>query len=195
MNSMYKTSHDGLRTCIEAMATQGTPVSRFKRWKLSELQGLMARSYTYAGNIEAAIKAVLAGLASSPEEHQRRLLFTDLGDLRLVAGEWDTARASYQNARGAVRTKYGEEESESSFLGNVAEGSKGVGAILIDMFPGASSHFDVFSFEDHSEGPRGTLVDQPSFSTTRSKLLLKLDRGPEWEKLLFNLKKRPWLDL
>ncbi len=115
------------RACIQSSNQE--PIARILRWKVAETSYQTARSYVKAGMIQAAIDATLVGLASTPLQRQRRLLYTTLGDLRLAAKETKAAYSAYVHALKAVRQKGGAvetnnflqsfEDSVGDFIGEV----------------------------------------------------------------------------
>ena len=98
---------------IKDMASNLSPIPRMIRWEIANLSDLMAKSLVKAGKFHGALDATLVGLANSPESKQRRRLYADLGDLKLVMGESDAAFHSYTKALDAVREKGGAIESKT----------------------------------------------------------------------------------
>lgn len=120
------------RDAINAMVSKSKnelSIPRSLRWEIAETSYQMARSYVKAGMLQAAIDATLVALASSPLPRQRRMLYVNLGDLRLAVKETKAAYSAYVHALKAVRQHGGAvdkdnflqlfEDSVGDFIGQV----------------------------------------------------------------------------
>mmetsp|Transcript_18121 Transcript_18121/g.28437 ORF Transcript_18121/g.28437 Transcript_18121/m.28437 type:complete len:421 (-) Transcript_18121:707-1969(-) len=117
------------RNKINQLVSNHKPIPRFLRWEVAETSYQMARSLVKAGMLQAAIDATLVGLASSPLQRQKRMLYVTLGDLNLAARERKAAYSAYVHALKAIRQKGGAvetnnflqsfEDSVGDFIGQV----------------------------------------------------------------------------
>lgn len=117
------------RNKINQLVSNHKPIPRFLRWEVAETSYQIARSLVKAGMLQAAIDATLVGLASSPLQRQKRMLYVTLGDLKLAAKESKAAYSAYIHALKAVRQKGGAleknnflqsfEDSVGDFIGQV----------------------------------------------------------------------------
>eukprot|EP00984_Skeletonema_dohrnii_P029774 scaffold20653_cov69-Skeletonema_dohrnii-CCMP3373.AAC.2 len=152
------------RTCarhkINQVVSSHKPIPRFLRWEVAETSYQMARSFVKAGMLQAAIDATLVGLASSPLQRQRRLLYVTLGDLRLAAKETKAAYSAYIHALNAVRQKGGAVET-SNFLQSFED--------AVGDFIG-----QVISNKSHSSGLAFAIPI--NYSTVRVSLILHAER-------------------
>jgi len=152
------------RTCtrhkINQLVSSHKPIPRFLRWEVAETSYKMARSFVKAGMLQAAIDATLVGLASSPLQRQRRLLYVTLGDLRLAAKETKAAYSAYVHALNAVRQKGGAVET-SNFLQSFEDS--------VGDFIG-----QVVSNKSHSSGLAFAIPN--NYSTVRVSLILHAER-------------------
>jgi len=152
------------RTCarhkINQLVSSHKPIPRFLRWEVAETSYKMARSLVKAGMLQAAIDATLVGLASSPLQRQRRLLYVTLGDLRLAAKETKAAYSAYVHALNSVRQKGGAIET-SNFLQSFED--------AVGDFIG-----QVISDKSHSSGL--ALAIPNNYSTVRVSLILHAER-------------------
>lgn len=112
------------RNKINQLVSNHKPIPRFLRWEVAQTSYQMARSLVKAGMLQAAIDATLVGLASSPLQRQKRMLYVTLGDLRLASKEPKAAYSAYVHALKAVRQKGGAVET-STFLQSFDEDSVG----------------------------------------------------------------------
>ncbi len=103
------------RNKINQLVSNHKPIPRFLRWKVAETSYQIARSMVKAGMLQAAIDATLVGLASSPLQRQKRMLYVTLGDLKLALKEPKAAYSAYVHALKAVRQKGGAVETRSFF--------------------------------------------------------------------------------
>ena len=117
------------RNKINQLVSNHKPIPRFLRWEVAETSYQMARSLVKAGMLQAAIDATLVGLASSPLQRQKRMLYVTLGDLNLAAKKREAAYSAYIHALKAIRQKGGAvetnnflqsfEDSVGDFIGQV----------------------------------------------------------------------------
>jgi len=166
----------------------------------------LARSYTKNKHINHAIDSILVGLANSPEQRQRRQLFQNLGDLRLVSVELEGAKASYEQAKNAVKTRGGNVD-EVSFWSDFDDEDdlNSIGSILTDILRlehykiGKDSRNNTIhgheGNEEWKEKRHDTTMMPPSFGSVRAKILLGLDTGKDWEENLTRLHNISWLDV
>lgn len=124
---------DVARSCarnkINQLVSNHKPIPRSLRWEVAETSYQIARSLVKAGMLQAAIDAILVGLASSPLQRQKRMLYVALGDLKLAAKERKAAYNAYVHALKAVRQQGGAveistflqsfEDSVGDFIGQV----------------------------------------------------------------------------
>ncbi len=117
------------RNKINQLVSNHKPIPRFLRWEVAETSYQIARLLVKAGMLQAAIDATLVGLASSPLQRQKRMLYVTLGDLNLAAKEREAAYSAYVHALKAMRQKGGAietnnflqsfEDSVGDFIGQV----------------------------------------------------------------------------
>eukprot|EP00984_Skeletonema_dohrnii_P007704 scaffold2825_cov97-Skeletonema_dohrnii-CCMP3373.AAC.2 len=152
------------RTCtrhkINQMVSNHKPIPRFLRWEVADTSYQLARSFVKAGMLQSAIDATLVGLASSPLQRQRRLLYVTLGDLRLAAKETKAAYSAYIHALNAVRQKGGAVET-SNFLQSFED--------AVGDFIG-----QVISNKSHRSGLAFAIPN--NYSTVRVSLILHAER-------------------